>query len=308
MEYLTLKEKSEEWDISPRRIRKLIDDGRIEGAKKVNGSWLIPDNSSKPMDKRRKIEEDNFIINLPEDFLERIEEKKKVLDSKRPLPKHTLKSLEEKYKLEWTYNSNGIEGNTLTLRETKVALEGITIAGKNLREHLEAINHKDAIEFLEETISKKEELSELFIKELHSIVLGEIDKENAGRYRKENVIISGAKHIPPESALVPECMEKLMMRYINWKEKYHPIIVASLLHSEFVNIHPFVDGNGRTARILLNFELMKEGYLPIIIKKSDRFKYYDALDKAALTGDYTDFVKLVVKREEEMLDLYLKLL
>lgn len=308
MDYLTIKETSEEWDISPRRIRKLIDDGRIEGAKKINGSWFIPDNSTKPMDKRRKIEEDNFIINLPENVLDRIDEKKKVLDSKRPLPQATLKSLEEKIKLELTYNSNGIEGNTLTLRETKVVLEGITIAGKNLREHLEAINHKDAIEFLEEIIAKKEDLSEYFIKNIHSIILKEIDKENAGRYRTENVVISGANHVPPESIIVPEYMEKLIIRYNNWKEKYHPVIVAALLHSEFVKIHPFIDGNGRTARLLLNFELIKEGFPPIIIKKNDRLKYYESLDIAALTGEYTDFVKLVIKREEEMLDLYLKVI
>ena len=173
-----------------------------------------------------------------------------------------------------------------------------------MREHLEAINHKEAIDYLEEIVGDNTELSESDIKNLHAIVLKGIDAENAGRYRTENVIISGATHIPPESMMIPELMEKLIYRYDEWKEKYHPIIVSALLHAEFVKIHPFIDGNGRTARLLMNFEAMKNGYPPIIIKTEERHKYYDALDKGALTGDYTDFVKMVAKEAEEMMDLY----
>lgn len=308
MEYISLKQASELWNISERRIRRLIQENRIEGAIKIGNAWNIPIDTNKPIDKRYKIEEDKFIINISNDFFEELDEKKAILDSKRPLPKETLKSLEENFKLEWTYNSNAIEGNTLTLKETKVVLEGITIGGKTMREHLEAINHKEAIEFLEELINDNSELSEMDIKNIHALVLKGIDDENAGRYRTENVIISGASHIPPESVIVAELMEKLIYRYDEWKERYHPIIVAALLHAEFVKIHPFIDGNGRTARLLMNFEAMKSGYPPIIIRTEQRHSYYDALDKGAMTGNYTDFVKMVTKQAEEMLDLYLKLI
>ena len=308
MRYITLKQAAELWNISERRIRRLIQENRIDGAVKIGNAWNIPEETSKPMDKRYKMEEDRFIIDVPSDFFKELDEKKQKLDSKRPLPKETLKSLEENFKLEWTYNSNAIEGNTLTLKETKVVLEGITIGGKTMREHLEAINHKEAIDFLEELVQDNNELSEIDIKNIHAIVLKGIDNENAGRYRIENVIISGASHIPPDAIIVPESMEKLIYRYDEWKEKYHPIIVAALLHAEFVKIHPFIDGNGRTARLLMNFEVMKNGYPPIIIKNEERLKYYDALDVGALTGDYTDFVKMVTKQAEEMIDLYLKII
>lgn len=308
MGYITLKQASEKWNISERRIRRLIQEGRIEGAEKIGNAWNIPEEANKPIDRRYKIDEDNFIINVPDNFFDDLDEKKKILDSKRPLPNQTLKSLEENFKLEWTYNSNAIEGNTLTLKETKVALEGITIGGKTVREHLEAINHNEAISMLEEIIADNEELTEMDIKNIHAIVLKGIDSENAGRYRTENVIISGATHIPPESVIVPELMEKLIYRYDEWKEKYHLIIVAALLHAEFVKIHPFIDGNGRTARLLMNFEAMRSGYPPIIIKVTDRLKYYEALDEGAMTGDYTEFVKLVKKSANEMMDLSLRVL
>jgi len=306
MRYISLKQAAELWNISERRIRRLIQENRIDGAIKIGNAWNIPEETNKPIDKRYKIEEDKFIIDISNDFFEILDEKKKILDSKRPLPKATLKSLEENFKLEWTYNSNAIEGNTLTLKETKVVLEGITIGGKTMREHLEAINHNEAINFLEELINDTNELTEIDIKNIHAIVLKGIDNENAGKYRTENVIISGATHIPPESILVPELMEKLIYRYDEWKEKYHPLVVSALLHAEFVKIHPFIDGNGRTARLLMNFEAMKNGYPPIIIKREQRHEYYDALDKGAITGDYTDFVKLVEQQAEEMINLYLK--
>lgn len=308
MGYISLKQASELWNISERRIRRLIQENRIEGAVKIGNAWNIPEETSKPIDKRYKIEDDKFIIDISNDFFKSLDEKKKILDSKRPLPKETLKSLEENFKLEWTYNSNAIEGNTLTLKETKVVLEGITIGGKTMREHLEVINHNEAIEFLEELINDNKELTEFDIKNIHAIVLKGIDDEDAGRYRTENVIISGASHIPPESIRVPELMEKLIYRYDEWKEKYHPIVVAALLHAEFVKIHPFIDGNGRTARLLMNFEVMKNGYPPIIIKTEQRHKYYDTLDEGAMTGNYTEFVKIVAKQAVEMIDLYLKVI
>ena len=308
MEFITTKEAVEKWNISERRIRQLLQDGRIEGAVKVGNSWNIPIDAEKPVDKRIIKPDDNkFIIDLDDNYFEEVDSLKRKLDSKRPIPKETLKSLRESINLEWTYNSNGIEGNTLTLRETQVVLEGITVGGKSIKEHLEAINHEKAILFLDDLVKDNEPISEWNIKNIHQLILKDIDNENAGRYRKENVTIKGATHIPPDYLKVPELMEKLILTYNTWNE-YHPIIQAALLHGELVKIHPFVDGNGRTSRLLMNLDLMNSGYNPVIIKKESRLKYYEALDKAHTTGNYTDFVKLVTKLEVEMLKKYLELL
>lgn len=308
MEYMTTKDAVKKWNISERRIRQLLADGRIEGAVKVGNSWNIPIDALKPVDKRIvKPDENNFIINLENNFFDEVDNLKKELDSKRPIPKETLKSLKESINLEWTYNSNGIEGNTLTLRETQVVLEGITVGGKSIKEHLEAINHEQAILFLDELVKDNEPITEWNIKNIHGLILKEIDNENAGKYRGENVTIKGATHIPPDYIKVPELMEKLILNYETWNN-YHPIIRAALLHGELVKIHPFVDGNGRTSRLLMNLDLMNSGYNPVIIKKEDRLKYYEALDKAHTTSDYTDFVKLVTKLEVDMLKKYLELL
>ncbi|WP_028309609.1 Fic family protein [Desulfitibacter alkalitolerans] len=237
-----------------------------------------------------------------------IDEKKKMLEENRPLPQHTLKSLQETILVEWIYNSNAIEGNTLTISETKVVLEGITIGGKSMREHLEVINHRDANIYLEELVKNKEHISEWLIKNLHRLILKTIDDENAGVYRGENVLISGAKHRPPEHFLVKEKMEQLIENYKSQLQSLHPIHRAALLHGEFVKIHPFVDGNGRTARLIMNFELMKNGYPPAIIKAEIRSNYYDALDLAHTTGDYSTFIKLVSDCVETSLDLWLSVL
>ncbi len=257
------------------RIRQLLKEGRVEGVIKVGNNWNIPENALKPVDKRT-------------------------------LPKETLKSLRESINLEWTYNSNGIEGNTLTLRETQVVLEGITVGGKSIKEHLEAINHEHAILYLDDLVKTENPINEWNIKSIHQLILKGIDNDNAGQYRKENVTIKGAVHVPPDYFQLPELMEKLIINYNTWN-KYHPIIKASLLHGELVKIHPFVDDNGRISRLLMNLDLMNSGYLPVIIKKESRLKYYEALDKAHTTCNYTDFVKLVTELEVEMLKKYLAL-
>lgn len=308
MNYMTTKEAVEKWNISERRIRQLLAEDRIEGAVKVGNSWNIPIDATKPVDKRIiKPDDSNFIIDLKEDFFSEVDKLKEMLDKKRPLSKETIKSLKESVNLEWTYNSNGIEGNTLTLRETQVVLEGITVGGKSIKEHLEAINHEKAILYLDEIVKDENPITEWHIKNIHQLILKDIDNENAGRYRKENVTIKGAIHIPPDYLKIPELMEKLILTYNTWSG-YHPIIRASLLHGELVKIHPFIDGNGRTSRLLMNLDLMNSGYNPVIIKKESRLKYYEALDKAHTTGNYTDFVKLVTKLEVEMLKKYLELL
>lgn len=237
-----------------------------------------------------------------------VDKKKRLIDSFRPFSISMKKQLKEKLVVEWTYNSNAIEGNTLTLSETKVVLEnGITIKGKPLKDHLEAINHKEAINFIEELVSKNLSLTEYDIKSIYYLILKEIDSNNAGKYRQENVLISGAKHIPPIFINVPFEMQKLIENYKKWQD-LHPIVRACYLHGEFVKIHPFVDGNGRTARLLLNFELIKCGYPPVVIKNEDRSEYYDALNKAHTTYDYSDFIRIIMKLVEESEDEYLFLL
>ncbi|MGE7988534.1 Fic family protein [Lysinibacillus fusiformis] len=238
-------------------------------------------------------------------MLDQINEKKAHLDALRPLPKYTLKSLREKLLLEWTYNSNAIEGNTLTINETKVVLEGITVGGKTMREHLEVINHRDAISYVEEIVHKKEPLSEWQIKNLHRLVLKGIDDEYAGVYRDQQVFISGAKHTPPAPLLIREKMDQLMSWYNTEGIKLHSVVRGAMLHAIFVGIHPFIDGNGRTSRLLLNLELMKDGYPPVVIKVENRLAYYEALDKAHTTQDYDDFIQLVVAEVNDSLDLYL---
>ena len=306
MNYIKTNEIANIWGIKERRIRKLLQDGRIEGAIKKGNVWLIPENATKPIDLREK-DETKFVFNINPEKLKVIDKLKKELDKKRPLNPNTLKSLRKSNILNWTYHSNGIEGNTLTLRETKVVLEGITIGGKSINEHLEVINHKDAILFLEELVKKDNRLTLMDIRDMHRLILKEIDNVNAGVIRSENVEISGASHRPPDYLKVSEDLEKLMIMYKSWNN-LHPIIKAGLLHGEFVKIHPFIDGNGRTSRLLMNFEVMKEGFPPIIIKKEKRFDYYEALDKGATTYDYTDFINILIDLEIEMLTKYLDIL
>ncbi len=232
---------------------------------------------------------------------------KERLDARRPLPQHTLASLREVLLLEWTYHSNAIEGNTLTLRETKVVLEGITVGGKSLREHFEAINHRDAIVYVEQIVATKEPLDERVIRDIHALVLKGIQPEEAGRYRRENMLISGASTVPPHFLHLDQAMQDLLAWYAASGDM-NPIIRAAELHTRFVQIHPFVDGNGRTGRLLLNIVLMQAGYPPAIIQKEDRIRYYDVLDAACLTQCYDGITLLVTEAVQRSLDMYLQLL
>ncbi|WP_055669759.1 Fic family protein [Desnuesiella massiliensis] len=237
-----------------------------------------------------------------------IDDRKALLDSKSPLPEYTVKSIREKLLLEWTYNSNAIEGNTLTLLETKVVLEGITIGGKTLREHLEVVNHKEAILYIEDIVRNEEPFTEWQIKNIHRLVLKGINDNYAGNYRDQQIIISGAEHMPPEPFLIKEQMVNFIEWYNTDAKVLHPIERAAMVHIIFVGIYPFIDGNGRTSRLLLNLELMKSGYPPIVIRNDNKLNYYKALDKAHITGKNHDFVKIVKEEVNRTLDLYLKLI
>ncbi|WP_079710135.1 Fic family protein [Paraliobacillus ryukyuensis] len=238
----------------------------------------------------------------------KLTELKKNNNKRRPLSKQLVKSLQEDYLIKNTYHSNAIEGNTLTVYETKAILEeGVTISGKSMQEHLEAINHKQAILLSEEIVKKKEPITERSIKDLHGIILYGIDNSNAGVYRNDNAIISGASHTPPPFLSVPQEMSRLMDWY-QQENTMHPVEKAAVLHSKFVNIHPFVDGNGRTARLLMNLELFKSGYLPIIIEKEHRSEYYRVLDIAEVSGNYDPFANFLANYEEQELTRYNQLL
>lgn len=219
-----------------------------------------------------------------------IDRLKATLDQHRPLDPAIVRNLREDLIVRWTYHSNAIEGNTLTLQETKVVLEGITIGGKSIREHLEAVNHKNAILLLEDLVQRGEPLTEWTIKSLHQLILKGIDDDNAGRYRTVNVRISGAEHLPPDQVLIPELMENFITWYQTEAMALHPVERAARVHSDFVKIHPFVDGNGRMSRLLMNLELMKAGYPPAVLPVDVRLAYYTFLEEAHVRGNLEPFI------------------
>jgi Fic family protein len=230
---------------------------------------------------------------------------KQTLDSYRPLPPEIVSNLHEDLVLRWTYNSNAIEGNTLTLQETALVLEGVTIDKKPLKEHLEAIGHRDAFCYLEQIIKRKEPLSEHFIKELHSLVL--MDRpEDKGTYRRIPVRILGAAHTPPQPYLVGPEMERLIRETAT--SRVHPIEAAALFHIHFETVHPFIDGNGRTGRLLMNFMLMQNGYPPVNIKFADRRRYYEAFTAYHKDDNATPMIRLIADYLCERLNEYLEML
>ena len=214
-----------------------------------------------------------------------------------------IKQLKMDLNIKWTYNSTGIEGNSFTLNQTRVLLaDSITIGGKKIADHLEIIGHSKAIEYLEDTINNEIELTEREIKNLHSLVTKDIEGVNSGAYRNIDVYINGSKHTPPSNVIVFEKMQQLMLWYNNEGKNYHPIEKAAILHGKFVTIHPFIDGNGRTARLLLNFELMKNNYPPIIIEVEERDKYFDALEAGNVSDDWDLFTEFIKQKCEERID------
>lgn len=247
---------------------------------------------------------------LVQGLIKRIEKKKEALHNMRPLPAIAVKKLREQFELEMTYNSNAIEGNSLTLKETfLVVSEGITIKGKPLKDHLEAKNHTEALSFVFDLIDrdKRHTFSEHLIRTLHQLVVLDTEKEWAGKYRTSNVLITGTDHKPPEAIQVPT----LMCDLIDWlrkeKAKLHPVLLSALLHHRMVHIHPFFDGNGRTARLAMNVFLLQNGYPLVIILKNDRKKYYRVLARAD-KGEYEPLIIFIAQAVERSLNIYLKVL
>lgn len=236
---------------------------------------------------------------------DRLFDKVDVLKKSRPLPTIALQKIKESLSIEWTYNSNSIEGNTLTLRETQMVLqEGITVKGKSLKEHFEAKNHEKAINYLFSIVKEDYQLRSIDILTLHSLVLNMIEEDFAGRIRNGGVRISGANFIPPNANKVSDLLDELV-HFVNTNPLHlNDIELATIFHHKFVWIHPFFDGNGRTVRLVMNLLLMRKGFPPAIILYNDRKKYYEALNQAN-NGNYQKLLLLMCQAQERTLNIYL---
>lgn len=294
--YMTVKQAAEKWGISDRRVRILCSEGKISGVTHEGRSWKIPADAKKPEDGRYK---------TTESLLSMIDRKKGELDSRRPLTKGEVERLTEEFIVEYTYNSNAIEGNTLTLRETDMVLRGLTIDQKPLKDHMEAVGHKEAFDFVQDLVKDQVPLSESIIKQIHYLVLAD-KKDDRGVYRRVPVKIMGAKHEPVQPYLIQPKMEQLLEAYRSSTE--HMIPRLARFHIEFEGIHPFIDGNGRTGRLLVNLELMKAGFPPIDIKFTDRMAYYNAFDEYYVKRQIGAMEKLFARYVNERLDNYLVML
>jgi len=242
------------------------------------------------------------------DIFTSLTEKKNKLDALRPLSADQLMAINDWLDIEYTYTSNWLEGNTLSRQETALILEkGITIEGKSLREHLEATNHLKAIHFIRSIVSKGHQfIAENTVRDIHRIILAGINDTWAGNYRQVQVFILGSSVEPPQASDVPI----RMMRLIEWLQGIqgeHPVKIASEFHFRFVEIHPFMDGNGRTARLLSNLILLGHGYPMMIIKTNERKIYMDAIEKGTLTHDLTDFYTVLSQAVERSLDAFIAL-
>jgi len=234
---------------------------------------------------------------------------KKWLDLK-PLNKIQLEKMREYFNLNYTFESNLIEGNTLTLQETHLVVnEGLTISGKSMKEHLEVVNHSDAIDFIIELVKNKEPFTERILKEIHYLILKGIDRVNAGIYRKVPVIISGSAHKPPQPFLLDKKMEDVFIFYNANKSKLHPVLLAAAMHQKIVTVHPFIDGNGRTCRLIMNLILMQHGYTIANLKgnNSSRLMYYKALESIQVNDTTLDFDTLIIKTTIDSLNEHIAL-
>ena len=294
--FMTVKQASQKWGISDRRIRVLCSEGKIPGAYQEGRGWKIPIDADKPADGRYKSKES---------ILSQIDRKKKELDSRRPFTEGEAARLNEEFIVEYTYNSNAIEGNTLSLRETDLVLRGLTIAQKPLKDHMEAVGHKEAFEFVSELVKENIPISENIIKQIHYLVLAD-KKDDRGVYRRVPVRIMGAQHEPVQPYLIEPKMEQLLHEFAESTE--HIVTELARFHIEFEGIHPFIDGNGRTGRLLVNLELMKAGYPPIDIKFTDRIAYYNAFDEYHVKHNLSAMENLFAGYINSRLDTYLKML
>lgn len=294
--YITVNQAAKKWGLSDRRVRNLCLAGKIPGAYREGRAWKIPSDATKPTDGRYKSKESLIPI---------IEKKLEILKKRRPLTEGELERLNEEFLVEFTYNSNAIEGNTLTLRETDMVLRGLTIDQKSFKEHMEVIGHKEAFDYVRQLVSENAPISEKIIKDIHYFVLAD-KKDDRGVYRRVPVRIMGAAHEPVQPYLIVPKMEELLERYKSSEEDI--VTKMARFHIEFEGIHPFIDGNGRTGRLLVNLELMKAGFPPIDIKFTDRLKYYQAFDEYYVKDNISAMADMFARYINQRLDLYLSIL
>ena len=297
MEYIRAAKAAEKWGISARRVRVLCAEGKIPGAIRKGNLYMIPENAQKPLDGRRS----------RTGVLTDIEQKRERLDGLRPLTFGEVKRLQEEFMIEFTYNSNAIEGNTLTLKETAMVLEGMTIDQKPLKDHLEAVGHRDAFLYIQDIAKQDVPLSEFVIKNIHSLVLMN-QPEDKGVYRRIPVRIMGAYTEPVQPYLIEPKMTELLASNEERKATMNVIERIARFHLEFEGIHPFIDGNGRTGRLIMNLDLIRNGYPAINVKFADRKKYYDAFDAYYRDGSADAMTDLIAGYVSERLDEYLEIL
>ena len=251
---------------------------------------------------------DNSVSESLQEKLNRIDKLKSELDKLRQFDSYRIAQALE---LEYTFESNRIEGNTLTLRETDLVLnEGLTISGKSMREHLEVLNHQEAIYYIKEFVQKKSSINERELLVIHNLILRGIMPEYAGKYRDIQVMIKGSTHMPPQPFLVSKQMEELFIWFNSSKLILHPIVLAAEFHERLVTIHPFVDGNGRTSRLLMNLILLSNGYVIANIKGDyeTRMNYYNTLEEAQTSDSKNSFYQFIADVEIDCLERYLKIL
>lgn len=302
MNYIKVSEAAQKWGISPRRVRVLCSENKIEGVIRKGKLYYIPVDALKPFD-GRVLRSKRMQGNFTPMFI-MIDEKKKEVDKRRPFTLGELKRLQHEFLVDFTYNSNAIEGNTLTLHETSMVLEGITIDQKPLKDHLEAVGHRDAFLYVKDLVSNKTHLNEHDIKIIHSLVL--MDRpEDKGVYRRIPVKIMGDYHQPPQPYLLQPLMEQLLAKNEQNRKIMHPIERIARFHLDFEGVHPFIDGNGRTGRLIINLDLMQNGYPPINVKFTDRKRYYQAFDSYYRDNDASQMINLIAEYIVDEFDHYL---
>lgn len=303
MEYMKVSEAAAKWGLSARRVRILCEENRVAGVTRKGKLYMIPLDAPKPQDGRITAKGRIKLKTLFEDIDKNLEK----LSTRRPLTEGEVARLRDEFLIEFTYNSNAIEGNTLTLQETAMVLEGVTIDQKPLKEHLEIIGHRDAFQYVEGLVREKQAFSEYMIKCIHSLVL--MDKaEDRGVYRRIPVRIMGAFHEPPQPYMVEPMMNELVALHADRKTSMHLVEAVALFHLDFEGIHPFIDGNGRTGRLLINLELMQNGYPAIDVKFADRRKYYQAFDEYYRDQNALPMIEMVAGYVNERLEKHLSIL
>ena len=296
--YIKVTEAAKRWGLSPRRVRVLCAENRIAGVVRKGNLYYIPDNAMHPIDARTYSKQKNKKSYTP--LLAEVDMLQKQLASMRPLTPAEVDVIKEIFLVEHTYNSNAIEGNTLTLQETAMVLQGITIDQKPLKDHLEAVGYKEAFEFVEELAKQNRQLTEYDIRSIHALVLAH-RREDAGVYRRVPVRIAGALTEPVQPYLILPRIEALLSDTIEKYSTLHIVEKVALFHLHFENIHPFIDGNGRTGRLLMNLQLIQSGYPPINVKFTDRRRYYEAFDSFSRTGQPDNMTTLVAEYLKERL-------